>query len=348
MEAKFYLNDEEDLKLTNKIYQLINDAKSYIKTGNFFFKETELEEALIKASKRGVAIFVLTNITRGKDRGKKELDIKEETDPHMPNLIKLCKYGIHVNIIEELHAKFIICDGEQGLIMSANYTSDSLYRNSEAGVDIYGEELKDLEYIFDKLYLNKDIKLSEEGEKYRYTKIYKPIPPSVFENIGKNSNLLFTAGSRETNNNLKDCNYKMIYNEIVDIIKSAKEYIIIMSWSYNEIRKLKELQDAVMEAIKRGVNVKVIYSDKGPQKSVSRTQSQIPLLLGENLIKTNCYVLSSNHAKCVISEKKGVMFTANIDGRNGLLTGFELGCILTEEQRKEAYNRINQIIKNGK
>lgn len=58
--------------------------------------------------------------------------------------------------------------------------------------------------------------------------------------------------------------------------------------------------------------------------------------------------LRANHAKCIISESKGIMFTANIDGKKGLLTGFELGCVLTEDQREKAYNRINQIIENGK
>lgn len=38
MEAKFYLNDKEDYELTDKIYQLIENSKSYIKTGNFFSK----------------------------------------------------------------------------------------------------------------------------------------------------------------------------------------------------------------------------------------------------------------------------------------------------------------------
>ena len=348
MEAKFYLNDKEDSELTDKIYQLIENAKSYIKTGNFFFKDTKLEQALIKASDRGIAIFFFFYITGSKDRGQKMLDIKEETDPHMPNLIELYKHGIHVNIINELHAKFIICDGEQGLIMSANYTSDSLYNNSEAGVDVLGEELKDLEYIFDVLYQNKDIKLSEEGHMYRYTKVYRPISPSVFENIGKNSNLLLTAGSRESNNNLKECNYQMIYDEIVDTVQTSKEYLIIMSWSYNEIQKLKELQDEVKKAIKRGVKIKLIYSSKGPERSVFRTQNQIPLLIGEDLARTNSFELRANHAKCIISESKGIMFTANIDGKKGLLTGFELGCVLTEDQREKAYNRINQIIENGK
>lgn len=266
----------------------------------------------------------------------------------MPNLIELYKHGIHINIINELHAKFIICDGEHGLIMSANYTPDSLYNNSEAGVDVLGEDLKDLEYIFDVLYQNKDIKLSEEGDMYRYTKVYRPISPSVFENIGKNSNLLLTAGSREVNNNLKECNYQTIYNEIIDTVQAAKEYLIIMSWSYNEIQKLKKFQDEVQNAIKRGVNIRLIYSGKGPERSVFRTKSQIPLLIGEDLVRTNCFELKANHAKCIISENKGIMFTANIDGRKGLLTGFELGCVLTENQREEAYNRINQIIENGK
>ena len=64
--------------------------------------------------------------------------------------------------------------------------------------------------------------------------------------------------------------------------------------------------------------------------------------------QTLCYKFHENHSKCVLSENQGVIFSANIDGKNGLLSGFEIGCILTEEQREQANNRINQILKDGK
>ena len=43
-----------------------------------------------------------------------------------------------------------------------------------------------------------------------------------------------------------------------------------------------------------------------------------------------------NHSKGVINEKKGLIFTANIDGFHGLRNGFEVGYILQEKQRIEA------------
>lgn len=50
----------------------------------------------------------------------------------------------------------------------------------------------------------------------------------------------------------------------------------------------------------------------------------------------------NNHSKCVISETDGI-FTANIDGSRGLKRGFEVGCMLTNEQRLEYMEFINQL-----
>ena len=78
------------------------------------------------------------------------------------------------------------------------------------------------------------------------------------------------------------------------------------------------------------------------------TERELSKLVGKDNEKSCCYKFPANHSKCVLSEKQGIIFTANIDGKNGLLSGFEIGCILNDEQREQAKNRINQILKDGK
>ena len=56
----------------------------------------------------------------------------------------------------------------------------------------------------------------------------------------------------------------------------------------------------------------------------------------------------NNHSKCVISENDGILFTANIDGKNGMLNGFEAGCRLSREQISLAFQHINKLIENSK
>lgn len=237
---KLYYNSQKDSELTNRIFELIGNAKSYIKTGNFFFQDPKLNEALIMAAERGVAIFVISNLRGDEERGKKYMkgdkEVSSETDPHIPHLHELHRKGIHVHLSNDLHAKFLIADGEEGLIMSANYTPNSLYGNPENGVDIIDKELDDLEYLFDVLFMNQDIVLSEDGDKYRYLLTSKPIDSNLFKDIGKKSKLIFTAKSSK--NNLQNCSYTSIYTTIAEVINSAKEYLIMVSWSYKRINDL--------------------------------------------------------------------------------------------------------------
>ena len=276
---------------------------------------------------------------------KRDKEVSSETDPHIPHLHELHRKGIHVHLSNDLHAKFLIADGEEGLIMSANYTPNSLYGNPENGVDIIDKELDDLEYLFDVLFMNQDIVLSEDGDKYRYLLTSKPIDSNLFKDIGKKSKLIFTAKSSK--NNLQNCSYTSIYTTIAEVINSAKEYLIMVSWSYKRINDLPLIRDAVRTAIKRGVNVTVLYSDKMSEDKLAGTERELPKLVGKENVKSCCHKFQANHSKCVLSEKKGAMFTANIDGDSGLLSGFEIGCILSDEQREQANNRINQILKNG-
>lgn len=342
MEERLYFNEKNSSDLTDRIFFLIKTAKRYIKTGNFFFKDPKLHEALIEAAERGVAIFVLSNLT-GNER---ERTTKEDNDPHIPNLHELNSHGVHVRLCKELHAKFLISDGLEGIIMSANYTRDSLYGNPENGVDIKNKELSDLELIFDLMYLSPDTVLIGNENTYGYKDRNNPINPDRLEHIGKDSRLRMTAASI-TNTNLSLCNYTSIYESIINIIKNSEDAILIVSWSYNQINKLPELKNAIKEAINRGVKVSLFYGDKATPERIERTRRNALELIGEEN-KSQLIKFSDNHAKCIISEKEGFLFTSNIDGYKGLLEGFELGCILTEKQRLETIKRISQIISHGK
>lgn len=338
-----YYNSPNSNELTNKIFSLIGEAKFYIKTGNFLFKDPKLNEALVDAAERGVATFVISNLQGDEEPG---IQRKKETDPHIPHLHELHRKGIHVHLSNDLHAKFLIIDGEKGLIMSSNYTPDSLYGNPENGVDIQGEELKDMEYLFDVLFMNQDVVLSEEGNKYRYLSTARPIDNERLRNVGRNSRLVFTAKSSE--HNLKNCSYTLIYDKIVDVINSAREFLYIVSWSYKCIKNLPLIQAAIRSAIERGVKMTILYGDKMPENTKQTTLKELTGLVGKANFDSMCHIFTANHSKCVLSERQGVMFTANIDGAIGLLSGFEIGCVLDEKQREQAINKINQILNNGK
>lgn len=348
MKQNFYFNDTTSTELTDRVFQLIQGSHSYIKTGNFFFEDPKLNEALLAASQRGVAIFVLSNLfANGKRSNLPGENIKVETAPHIPNLHELHLQGMHVRCNDNLHAKFLICDGTAGLLMSANYTINSLYGNPESGIDLYGNELADMEFVFDKLFIRADIKLSEDGKLYRYLKWEQPLPEDTFNKIGTKSRLRLTAASN-TQTNLARCHIRTLYDSIIEIIRNAERELIIVSWSFNEVKYLSEFRQALSAAIQRGVEVRIFYNNTAEKDKVQRTELQLQKMLGGILFQQICYPFPYNHSKFVLSEKDGILFTANIDGRSGLLTGFELGCMLDQEQRTKALLRINKNTTNGK
>ena len=341
MAERLYFNGPKSSELTDRIFQLIRGAQKYIKTGNFFFQDKKIQEELLEAAHRGVAIFVLSNLTGNEGFIR---TTKDEADPHIPHLHELQRHGAHVHLCKELHAKFLISDGEEGLIMSANYTPDSLYGNPENGVDITGKELDDLELIFDTMYLNPDTILKGERDSYVYKDRNNKINPNRFDRIGTSSRLRMTASS-DTKTNISGCNNHSIYSTILRIVRESEEDIVLVSWSYNQVRNLPELKKELKDAIKRGVKVSLYYGTKGIGDRKEKTKKNAIELIGaEN--EGSILPFTANHAKCINSEKEGLLFTANIDGNKGLLNGFELGCILTETQRNYSIGRISQIIAN--
>jgi phosphatidylserine/phosphatidylglycerophosphate/cardiolipin synthase-like enzyme len=134
-----------------------------------------------------------------------------------------------------------------------------------------------------------------------------------------------------------------IYDEIIGIINRASEYVYIVTWHFKALNLLPEFTEALKQAIDRGVWVYLYSNTEQPNYSRPESLRQI-----EYLESIGCKSKGddNNHSKCVISESEGVVFTANIDGVHGLKTGFEVGCVLQEEELDTAREYVEQIIGN--
>ena len=126
----YLINGNNSMMLTHSIKELIKRSTKYIKACNFLFQDKEIIELLQQACDRGVAVFIISNIRLSEyseDDEKKE----ESTNTTLPNLNALKEIGCHVHLLTELHAKFVICDGMQGILMSANFSANSLDKNQK-------------------------------------------------------------------------------------------------------------------------------------------------------------------------------------------------------------------------
>ena len=341
--SKFFYNDGMSFNLTDEIISVIEDATEYIKTGNFLFQDPTVNEALLDAMERGVAVFILSNIA-DPDR-KREGDEEGHIDTHQSNLKNLQRHGAHCRGLDDLHAKFILRDGTDGLLMSANYSPNSVDRNIETGVRLEPEALKDLEYTFDVLYMNSDVqRLSGGSARRQILRTSSVVDSETFDECGKTSGLRLTIASQKYKNreetNLKDCRVYSIYESIIGIISRAQKCLDIVTWHFNALEKLPEFTSEIRQAKERGVSIRLYSNNIQQCDSLGNSLKGISELerLGCESYGDDC-----NHSKCVISESEGVIFTANVDGNHGLRNGFEVGCILQGETLEEMRSFVNSL-----
>lgn len=340
MEPQYYLNTSSTYPLTERIKQIIRGAKKYIKTGNFFFREPGMLEELKAACQRGVVVFILSNLQENENRFVAGNQFKKsEYDPHIPNLMDLVSMGAHVRCIGELHAKFILADGEVGMIMSSNYTIDSLYGNPECGVDLFNDDCNYLERLFDTIFTHADTRLvgrKKDGDGYVFKSYLSLIDPMVFQD--NETNILLTlAPGNNTETNLANCNMTSLYREIAKMINDAKKRISLAAYSFREIDKLPLIKNALVKAVNRNLEILLIYnSDVGRvEREISQLQTELQGIKSLGIPK--------NHAKFLLTEEEGIIFTANIDGKAGLLNGFELGVRLSKFQYDQCVNGLHEL-----
>ena len=349
--STYYINGEGKTDLTRCVMDLIDGATTYIKTGNFLFQDETVICTLRETMRKGIPLFIISNLRDPEESGGKRKSKPEEinVDMHLPYLDELRKEGAHCHFLDELHAKFIIIDGTKSLLMSANYAPNSLGRNIETGILLGEEETKDLEFVFDKLYMNADIQHFEyRNERKHVRRKTNLIPDGTFDNL--NSRLRLTISSPDANGNLSrtnlaKCRVTSIYESIIGIIEKAEDYVFIVSWHFRALDKLPRFIQAVKSALNRGVKVYLYSNTQGISASLNESLMAIEQL---KVLGCESYGDDNNHSKCVLNEQNGIIFTANIDGVHGMTSGFEVGCMLDNDQHMEVVNHVISLIQEQK
>jgi len=353
--GNFYINKRGHYNLTDHLKTLITGAHSYIKICSFLIQDKDIVEMLEKKSRSGeAAVFVLSNL-RSSDYKKEEYQSADEDsesvttdkygfDSHYEFLQNLYKTGIHVRLLNDLHAKFIIVDGTDGLLMSANISPNSLSNNVETGMSLSEQDTKSLEYVFDVMYNHADIKKYTE---YKAMDIIVSneslIPEDSFRDLKGNIRLT-ACPFNNTMSNLLELQITSIYKEIISIMRNANKYLFLVSWEFKDRNNaLSEFKTEVRRAIARGVEISLFFNKKGPSDNLKAQDAFVKRLINDGC---HAYADECNHSKCVISEKEGMLFTANIDGGSGLKTGFEVGCLFDSEQLRTATEHVRCLINN--
>ena len=222
--GNYYINTKGKNNLTDYLKSLIASANTYIKICSFLMQDRDTVELLQNKSIKGeAAVFVLSNL-RSSDYKKEEYLFSNDDyesngtdkysfDAHYELLQNLYKAGIHVRLLNDLHAKFIIVDGIGGLLMSANISPNSLSNNVETGISLSIQDIKSLEYIFDIMYHHADIQKYTEYKKKDIIVSNKSLIPEDAFNDMKGNIRLTACPFNNIMTNLSELQITTIYKE---------------------------------------------------------------------------------------------------------------------------------------
>ncbi|MFN5431959.1 MAG: phospholipase D-like domain-containing protein [Cyclobacteriaceae bacterium] len=338
-----FLTQEGNIALKNEILKIISEANSVLKICSFIITDKEILNAILTKSKETrVAIFILTQLDPAKLENTLSLvdfiteeEIKENPSrTHLKFIKQLYDNGIHVRASLSAHSKFIVSDRTIGFITSANFTTPSLTFNTESGIYLDETSSKELDKLFDVIFLQgttykqflgtrKKGKMLVVQSEVRINSDLLPAP--------KHSNLRYTCESYSNN----------LLNEIVSIINDANRYLYLSTYSIVGLNSLNELNQAIKDAIQRGVSISIFC------RGMNYRNDHLEGVSKFHGIGCKVYADVYNHSKGVVNENTGLIFTANIDGNHGLNNGFEVGYILNETQRIEFLDLHKKLIETA-
>lgn len=333
----FVVTCKETKSLLTSIINVISTSQDYLKICSFIIDNKvvveELEKKLIEGN---VAIFILTAV----DERNLKSDMLDEDEfsefsksRHFEFIDKLVRAGAHLKASTNAHAKFIIKDGDEALLMSANLTEPSLicndkgkYPNDESGIIIKNRsDVNVLERVFDSIFMygtefKKFINLSDNTQLVSKQDI--DIDEDDFPS--QNSNIIWSYENI----------HHLIYKEIVSGIINATNSIKLSTYSIVELDSLPEFVTSIKEFTQnRNGSIKIFC------RAMNHRLDH--LLACEKLLDLGVEIFGDmfNHSKGIsIDKKRGIIFTANIDGRHGLKNGFEVGYVLRIDDAYSAFD----------
>lgn len=326
--SSIYLTQENNEGIKAQILKLIDESQKVLKICSFIITDKEIFNALLnKAKQHQIAIFVLTQLDDSKLKNTSDLsnflteeELKDNpVQTHLYCIKNLFDNGVHVRAATTAHAKFIVSDRSTAFLTSANLTTPSLTLNTESGIYLNKKDTMDLDKLFDVIFL--------KGTKYKQyitatrkknfigqsdLNISKELLPDI-----KPSFLRYTYEQLTHN----------LYEEIIEIINSSEKHLYLSTYSIVGLENLPHFREAINNAVARKVRIDIFCRGMNYRGD--------HLKACEWLSNVGCSIYADvyNHSKGIVSDARGMIFTANIDGIHGLVNGFEVGCILNEQQR---------------
>jgi len=322
-----------DKNLLNKLNDSIDRSNEMICITSYIFSEPDIKRHLLKASKRGIRVYMLTASNKHlKERPDEDDDFNKRMYIEMDNLFNELQGKIKIRTSENFHTKFLLIDPlnpvtRKGFLLTSNFDTkglkgriinDRLKVNPEICIRLSNQEIIDffnqfcygfwiestgeskIDGFFPiKSQLNKDFKLKNVIFNSReYHHLDKAIIDLITNHPGK---LIICTYGISTDN--------IIFKKIIDELKSGREVIILT-------RPRDKNMPALLELIEKGA---IVYGHDDIHAKV---------------------ILIENHR-----DIKGILMTANIENIS-FSTSFESAKILNRDEAQAILKILENWIKN--
>jgi len=311
-------------KLKKRIIQLIDSANNQICACSFLLADSQIEDSLIKASKRGVRIYFLTSAevklktSEGEDWGRDD----EIRELHKKMLTKLVG-NIYLRSSGHFHAKYIIVDKKKGLMTTCNFTTKALIENPEIGVELNKEECKQVWKLFQYQFWE-----DSEKEMLRQGTLDGVDNKSRFPEYKPNNGVRCShpSGTEST-----------ILEESLSMIDSAKHSITLTSYGWGN----NEISSAIKKKLKQGLDISIIgRNHRGPKQTnyLQEFKEMGCLVYGLPLIHAKSILIDSGY-----NSARGIVMSANFDNIS-MTSSHEIGICLDNND----CNKFAKIIEDWK
>lgn len=304
---------------------LLERAEYVAVISSFLLADQAIEDAIVEAAGRGVRVYILlaSEARLGREAGDGEFE-RKVLEQHKAMLNRLAGHALFRSA-SHFHAKVVLADPfddlePQGMLLTANLTTEALERNEELGVQLLPDEVLEMaSYLRWAMWESAEHEMVDPKDRFKAVKALGEVKhPAATTAV-----VATTAGS----NTLRQ--------EILRLICEAREQIIVSSFGWDAEHEVVKLLCARAQA---GLQVIVLARVR---------PAAMPALIA--LAKAGAVVYAFNwlHAKAIWTDRRqGLLMSANLQ-QHGLDQGFELGLCLHDGRVAELHERLRGWIETA-
>ena len=303
--------------VAKRILELLATAQRMAVVSSFLLADREVEDAIIKAARRGVRVYALLASEARLDREPGDGEFEQRVLAEHRDMLQRLGGYVLIRSAPHFHAKLVLIDPEQrpaGLLLTANLTREALERNEELAVELTPSEVEEAVAL-----VRWALWESAEHELVEPTNFRAVKPLGCIDHPAPAPHVLATTASTT-----------QLREEAVELIDGASRELVVASFGWDAGHPVIE---RLCARARQGVSLTVLARNR---------LRAMPALVA--LAEAGARVLGFKwlHAKALWADSgRALVMSANLE-KHGLDGGFEVGVRLDGERAEELRTRLER------